>query len=802
MFFKQKRPRERLLFNKKEKRRPSRQSQVLRVKNVELENSIFKNRMFCAIFVSILMAGVLFANLYYLQIVSYDDYTTRSNENRIRVLPVIPQRGIIYDRNHVVLAENRPVFHLVLFPTKDLDTRASIESLNELLDLGLEEAEIKNLIYLSKTRQRFSGVEVSDLLSEEQIATFSVNRHRFPNVQISANLNRFYPFSDIMTHALGYVSRINEDDVQRLTKEGKIDNYEGTLAIGKLGIERYYEDILHGTTGSREVEVDSHGRVIRTLNFNPPKPGLDITLSIDIRLQYYAQELLGNMRGAIVALEPATGEILAFYSNPSYDPNLFVRGIRSNEYKLLLNNPGRPLINRVTQGGYSPASTIKPLLAVMGLNEGLITTTSTYYGAPAFMLPGSTHRFRDWRSWGHGWLDVYRAIELSADTYFYDLAHRAGIDTIHDYLDRYGFGRGTGIDIKEESLGLNPSRQWKQSRYKDSWHMGDTVPIGIGQGYWTTTLLQLIKAHATLANYGRQITPHLLQEVTDPSQNNEQVMTFNDVIEARLQGDIDNLRNHLHEKNTQLASLGPTRFIEEEESEEENLTPLDESNAIEGTIELHHEDESAVTGEIALDPSFYREELNVQSDAPLTAEDAKGADVNDENVAKLENESPSESQASEVKVIHRHPLAQGPDSEIMDVNDPSYWDVARAGMYLVVNGPEGTGRRAFYGAKYKAAGKSGTAQIVSIRQGEKYNAKALKVEHRDNALFVAFAPFKYPRILVAIILENEGGGSAKAAPIARKLLDKYLLELYPNGYMGESVPVTQKFGLGGTVDVQ
>lgn len=663
---------ERALFKTKVKKRKKRNSNnQFDVKDTELENRIFKTRSIFCIFVMILMVCVLFSNLYYLQVISHEDYQTRSNENRIRVLPVVPQRGIIYDRNRIPLADNRAVYHLVIYPNKQINTKKTIENLNSLLELNLSEKEIKNLLHIARTRQRFSGVEISDLLNEEQIAKFSINRYRFPNVQLTASLKRYYPFADITTHAIGYVSRINQRDVELLTKEEKIKNYEGSTEIGKLGIEKYYEDLLHGNTGSREVEVNSHGQVLRTLRYSPPEPGKDLILSIDIRLQYYAQELLGNMKGAIIAIEPSTGEILAFYSNPSYDPNLFVRGIKSSEYKYLLDHPGKPLINRVTQGGYSPASTIKPLLAIMGLNEGLITPTSSYFGAPAFMLPGSSHKFRDWRSWGHGWLDLYRAIEVSADTYFYDLAYRAGIDTIHEYLDKFGFGRETGIDIHEESLGVNPSREWKMRRFRQNWHLGDTVPIGIGQGYWTTTLLQLTKAHTILANYGKIVTPHFLKSINDPVSKE--------------------------------------------------------------TIDTYH------------DPA---------------------------------------------------------EGEIFEVKDPSFWEAPRAGMYLVVNGPEGTGRRAFYGAKYKAAGKSGTAQLVSIKQGEKYNASKLKVEHRDNALFVAFAPFYKPRILCGIILENEGGGSAKGAPIIRKMIDKYLVDLYPNGYMGEQEGKRIKFGIGGTVEVK
>ncbi|MGN0893481.1 MAG: penicillin-binding protein 2 [Succinivibrio sp.] len=639
-------------------------------RNEELENSVFHSRVIICVAISIVMVLVLFCNLYYLQIISYQDYQTRSNENRIKVMPVVPPRGIIYDRNHVVLAENSPVYHLVLFPNKQINTEDTIKKLNVLLSLSLSDKDVKRLLQESRTRKRFSGVELSNFLSEEQIATFAVNSYKYPNAQVVANLKRYYPFADITTHATGYVSRINQNDVKKLEDEGKIDNYEGSTEIGKLGIEKYYEDYLHGVTGSSKVEVNSHGQVIRTLKYDPPEPGKDLTLTIDIRLQYYAQEVFGKMKGAVVAIDPTNGEILAMYSNPSYDPNPFVRGIRAGEYKRLLDNPGHPLINRATQGGYAPASTVKPLLCMMGLNEGLITPNSSFFGPPYFKLPGSSHQFRDWRAWGHGWMDLYRAIEISADTYFYDLAYRAGINRIHDYLDRYGFGKKTGIDLYEESLGINPSREWKRSRFRQQWHLGDTVPIGIGQGYWTSTLMQLAKAHATLANYGVTRTPHLLKEISDP-----------------------------------------------------------------------------VSGKIS----------------------------------DYEQKEPEDS---------------------LKIKDPNYYNACRIGMYLVVNGPEGTGRRAFFGAKYKAAGKSGTAQVVSIKQGEKYNASKLKVEHRDNALFVAYAPFKKPRILVAVILENEGGGSTKAAPVARAIIDKYLLDLYPNGYLGDPNPEVVKFGMGGTVVLQ
>ncbi len=663
----------RKLFDSKiRKRKRSNANAGQEKRDLEKEKRLFQNRVVICIGICLIMIAILFSNLYYLQVLSYRDYQTRSNENRLKIVPVVPPRGIIYDRNHVVLADNRPVYHLVLYPSRDLNTRQEIIGLNKLLSLDLSERELDALERESRTRKKFSGIEIADMLTEKQIATFSVSSYKFPNVQVEASLKRYYPFAEIATHAVGYVSRINQKDVEQLTEQGIIDNYAGSSEIGKLGIEKYYEKELHGKTGSREVEVNSHGQVIRTLKDNPPKPGNDITISLDIRLQYYLQEIMGSIRGAIVAIEPESGEILAMYSNPSYDPNLFVRGIRSRDYQKLLNNPGKPLINRVTQGGYAPASTAKPLMCVMGLNEGLITPTGSFFGAPYFKLPGSTHQFRDWRPWGHGWLDLYRALEISADTYFYDLAYRAGINRIHNYLDMFGFGKRTGIDLNEESTGVNPSREWKRSRFRQNWQLGDTVPIGIGQGYWTTTLMQLAKAHTTLANRGNVKTPHLMKEISDPS----------------------------------LKDAKPQYFAD------------------------------------PADPAY------------------------------------------------------------LELHDKKSWDVCRTGMYLVVNGPEGTGRRAFEGAKYKAAGKSGTAQVVAIKQGEKYDAARLKAEHRDNALFVAYAPFLKPRILVAIILENAGGGSRMAAPLARQVIDQYLLELYPGGYMGEKEPQYVKFGIAGTVGVQ
>ena len=493
----------------------------------------------------------------------------------------------------------------------------------------------------SRFQRRFLPVTIAENLTELQVALFAVNKYRFPGARIEAKLKRYYPYSETFTHTIGYVARINQEDLDRLEAGGKLNNYAATNDIGKQGIEKYYEDLLHGISGYREVEVDSRSREIRTLNLVSPTPGNDITLTLDARLQLKAQHLLYRKRGAVVMMNPRNGEILAMFSSPTYDPNPFVRGIKSREYRDLINNPDRPLINRVTQGGYSPASTVKPLMIIMGLNEELISTSTRYFGGPFFQLPGSTHKFRDWRKWGHGWMDIFRAVEISADTFFYDLAFRAGIDRINRYMSEFGMGKRTGIDIYEESLGNMPSKSWKKKRFKRDWVPGDTVSIGIGQGYWTSTLLQLARAHAILTQNGRNVRPHLLRFASDPT------------------------------------GVGPSTYI-------------------------------------------------------------------------------------------------GPDTAIaLPVHDNKYWEYARTGMCLVINGPEGTGRKAFAHTPYTVCGKSGTAQIVGIKQDARYNASALKETHRDNGLFVAFANKEDPEVLVAVIVENMGGAGKVAAPTARAMLDEY-----------------------------
>lgn len=619
-------------------------TQRISIKDDGAEAALFRRRALVAMIGVVLLSLILLANLYVIQVLHHDDYQTRSNNNRIKVVPVSPPRGMIFDRNGVLLAENRPVFSLEIIPDQVDDLSAMLDELIALLQLDPEEKE--RFLKEVQRHRRFQPITLAEQLTEEQVAVFSVNQHNYPGASIEAYLKRYYPFADTLTHALGYVARINTADIKKLEESGKIANYAATRDIGKLGIERYYEDILHGQSGYQEVEVNNRGRVIRTLRYQPPIAGQDIYLTIDIRLQQKAQQLLMGQRGGLVLLEPATGAVLALVSSPSYDPNLFVRGIRNKEYSALLNDAARPLINRVSQGGYAPASTIKPLMAVMGLNEGVITPYSRFFGGPFFQLPGSSHKFRDWKKWGHGWLDVYRAIEVSADTFFYDLAYRTGIDTINKYMTAFGFGNYSGLDLKEETPGIMPSREWKQLRRHQGWFLGDTISIGIGQGYWTATPIQLARAHAILTQHGRNIVPHLLKATR--------------------------------------TGLGPQ--------------------------------------------APYRE----------------------------------------------------PTNKALEVKNDTYWKVAMEGMYLVINGPEGTGRKAFANTSYKAAGKSGTAQVVSIKQDQKYDVKRVKLEHRDNALFVAFAPYESPKAVVSLILENAGGGSTNAAPVARALLDTYLLDLAPS----------------------
>jgi penicillin-binding protein 2 len=599
------------------------------------ETALFSSRIMVSFIFVLCVIGLLLSNLYYLQVDSYQAYQTRSNENRVKLVPIAPNRGLIYDRNGILLAENKPVYSLDMVPEKITDIDATIAKLTTLLNLT--EDNIDDFHTSLKRQRRFKQVPILTNLSESQVALFSVQRHNYPGISVTARLKRYYPFGDALTHALGYVARINSNDLKRLEKSGSRAIYAATHDIGKQGIERYYEKNLHGEPGFKEVEVNNRGKIVRTLKITQPVPGNDLYLNIDIRLQLKAQQELAGRRGAIILLAPKTGEILAMMSSPSYDPNLFVHGISSKNYNRLLQSKDRPLINRATQGRYPPASTVKPQLAILGLEDGAITPSTIINDRGWFQIPNTKRRFRDWKRWGHGKINVYTAIEQSSDTFFYNLAYNVGIDKINGFMSEFGFGDYTGIDVREETNAILPSREWKRARYNEPWYQGDTISVGIGQGYWSSTPIQLAKATGIVASKGLRPVPQLIRDIKYTNGD-----VFKPVVE---------------------------------------LPPL-------------------------------------------------------------------------------------------KLKDPSHWQVAKDGMHGVVTKSNGTARRAFANAKYSAAGKSGTAQLYQLGE-EKYDASKIRERLRDNAMFVAYAPFEEPEISATIILENAGGGSSQAAPSARRLFDVY-----------------------------
>lgn len=612
------------------------------IRDKKAERNLFARRTLVAFIGILLLSGVLFANLYQLQVVNFDTYQTRSNGNRIKLLPLAPTRGLIYDRYGELLAENLTFFGLYIVPEK---TENLSQTLDELRDVvGLTDDDIASFNKERRRGTRYTPIMLKANLSEEQIARFSVNQYKYPSLDVRPYFKRNYLYGDVMTHILGYVGRINDKDVERLKKDDKFANYAGSTDMGKLGIERYYEDQLHGFTGFEEVEINSRGKVIRKLREQPSVAGKSIHLTIDLALQRYITDLLAGQKGAVVVLDPKDSSVLAMVSTPSYDNNLFVDGISGDDYRRLLNDPDRPLYSRATQGVYPPASTVKPFIAVAALTEGIVTPSTTIYDPGYWTLPGSTKRFRDWKKTGHGSIDLNKAITESADTYFYQVAYNMGIDRLDDWMHRFGFGETTGIEIQEEASANMPSRAWKMKRYKRPWVQGDTISVGIGQGYWTATPLQVAKATAVLVNNGKVNTPHLMK-------------------------------------------------------------------TIEGaTIEPYQ------------DPLLYE-----------------------------------------------------------DIKEPkqSYWDAAKRGMFNVVNSAAGTGRKAFIGANYHVAGKSGTAQVFSLKENQKYNAAGLKKELHDHAWFTAYAPYEAPKLIVTVILENAGGGSSNAAPLVRQIMDFYLNKRLP-----------------------
>ncbi|WNC71251.1 penicillin-binding protein 2 [Thalassotalea psychrophila] len=629
------------------------------IRNHSAEANLFARRAFITFLGVLVMLLILFNNLYELEVNSYEKYQTRSNKNRIKLLPVAPNRGLIYDRNGVLLAENKPVYSLEIIPEQVKDINKTLDLLASIVNISAEQKT--KFLEAMRYKRRFKPIELISRLNDEQVAKISVSQHLFPGVIIEARLKRYYPFGDLTTHSLGYVAKINRKDLINLDEQGKSEDYKATRDMGKLGLERYYEDILHGTMGHQEVEVNNQGRILRTLSFTPPIPGSDITLSLDIELQMIAKRALSGKRGAVVAIDPRDGGILAFYSNPSYDGNLFVHGISSKNYKKLQNR-NRPLINRATKGTYPPASTIKPFLGLTGLESNMITTTSKIWDPGFFKLKNGKRKYRDHLKWGHGWVTIEEAIMRSCNTFFYDLSYKLGIDRISETMAKFGFGESTGIDIYEESEAIMPSRGWKRARYNQPWYHGDTVNIGIGQGYWTVTPLQLAQATSILVNKGEIKEPHFLSAI-------HQVPTL--------------------------------------------------------TAEVDHDVQSEMEQTTALTREIIPFEIN---------------------------EKPP-----------------------IELNNPNSWDIILEAMHKTVRKPSGTGYRAFLGTKYDAAGKSGTGEVVGRAQDTDYDATKISENNRDNAMFIAFAPFTAPEIVVAIAIENVavGGGGSNAGPVARQIMDQY-----------------------------
>ena len=619
-------------------------------KDTQRELYVFRLRLIAAMLFVFVCFALLIARYLTLQVVNHEKYATRADENRISLVPITPNRGIVTDRNGVVLARNYSAYTLEITPSKVTDLEATIDALGEVVTIEARDRKrFRKLIEETKT---FESIPIRTRLSDDEVARFVAQRYRFPGVEVQARLFRQYPLGESAAHVIGYIGRVSEKDLDRLEereeKEGVdlLTNYQGTDYIGKEGLEKRYEASLHGTTGAEEIEVTASGRAVRTLSRRPPLSGDNLVLSIDIKLQQLVEEAFGDRRGALVAIEPATGDILAFVSRPSFDPNLFVEGIDAENWKALNESIDKPLVNRPLSGTYPPGSTFKPFLALAALENGKRTPQQTIYD-PGYFNFGN-HRFRDDKEGGHGTVDMYKSIVASCDTYYYTLASDMPIDMIAKFLKPFGFGQITGVDLDGERTGVLPSTEWKRKAFakrpeQQRWFPGDTISVGIGQGYNAYTPLQLAHAVATLANDGVVMKPHLVKS-------------------------IESARTGLS-----------------------TLTVASESARI-----------------------------------PL--------------------------QTKNVEFIK---------SAMVGVNK------------------EGTGRTAFVGAQYVSAGKTGTAQLFNIKQNEKYKDSHVQARLKDHAWFIAFAPADHPKIALAVLVENGGFGAQAAAPIARRVLDYYLMHQLP-----------------------
>ncbi|VAW75217.1 Peptidoglycan D,D-transpeptidase MrdA [hydrothermal vent metagenome] len=527
------------------------------IKDYLFENRLFMQRSIQALIFVALLIAVLIGRLVYLQILAHEHYITLSDDNRIKILPEPPNRGLIFDRNGVILADNLPSYRLEITPEQiheDMD--GVVDRLATLINI--RDIDRKRFDKLRKRTPVFKPVPLRFHLGDEEVARFAVDRHRFPGVEIVAGLSRHYPHGPLASHAIGYVGRIDERDLQRIDNS----DYSGTTHIGKVGIERTYEERLHGTVGFRQVETNAEGRVLRTLIRTPPIPGDNLYLTLDLELQNVAEQAFGDRTGAAVAINPSTGEVLAFVSKPTYDPNLFVNGIDTEAYAQLRDDEMQPLFNRALRGQYPPGSTLKPFVGLGGLELGISSTTAHTFCPGYYQLPGKDRKYRDWKRRGHGTVDLKIAIAQSCDVYFYDLALSMGIDRLYAYLSKFGFGTRSGLDISGEMPGLMPSREWKRAARNQPWFPGETLITGIGQGFVLTTPVQLASATATLSKFGHRVKPHIVastQSFDDPELSPVTVETVLDIpIENRHNWEaiIDAMREVVHGRRGTAHKIG------------------------------------------------------------------------------------------------------------------------------------------------------------------------------------------------------------------------------------------------------
>jgi penicillin-binding protein 2 len=473
------------------------------------ELRIFRVRVVVAVIVMLGMFGVLIARYFHLQVIEYEKYRVESDRNRVQLLPIAPRRGLIYDRGGELLADNLASFSLDIVKERVDDLDATIARLRELIDI--DDSDVEKFKRRMRDRRPYQPIPLKLHLSEKEIAVVAINRFRLPGVQVDAELARYYPGGELFAHALGYVGRISDRDLDRIDPV----NYNGTHYIGKLGVESYYEDQLHGKVGYQNVETNARGRVLRVLERTDGDPGEDLTLFLDAKLQRVAHEALGQELGSVVAIDPNNGGVLALVSTPSFDPNLFVTGISSKDYAALRDSPDRPLYNRALQGVYPPGSTLKPMYALAGLHYGAVTPSTSIADPGFYQLPGDSRHYRDWKRGGHGTVDLKVAVAQSCDVYFYDLARKLTIDKLHDFSVQFGLGEPTGIDNTHEAGGLMPSREWKKRARKMVWFPGETLSAGIGQGYVLTTPLQLAVMTSVIANHGERFQPRLVHKIGD-----------------------------------------------------------------------------------------------------------------------------------------------------------------------------------------------------------------------------------------------------------------------------------------------